>query len=120
VHYQAYAWLVGKPKAMKLVKSVRYKLPDWINKSGKVSGTAALQNKFCYSVEGDVDFGLLGHPAFATVELRDGGRFLASGIPNIPGPGNPDCSGGASSGASGGSSANQMVPQVIGQSAGRP
>ena len=91
VHYQAYVWLLGRPKALSRVKSVVYELPVWVGK-GPVTASA---KPFCYSVAGDVDFGFLGQhiadPVIATVTLRDGGQFKVAGLPNLPGQAHPDC-----------------------------
>ncbi|HEV8251017.1 MAG TPA: PASTA domain-containing protein [Gaiellaceae bacterium] len=92
VHYDAYAWLLGRQQALKRVKSVLYELPVWV---GKPPAKGAPKQPFCHAVSGDVDFGFLGQhsadPVVATVTLRTGKRFKVAGFPNLPGPAHPDC-----------------------------
>jgi uncharacterized membrane protein YgcG len=130
VQYEAYVWLLGRPNALKQVKSVLYELPVWV---GKTATTGAAQQPFCYAVAGQVDFGFLGQhsadPVIATVTLRSGDRFKTAGVPNLPGEAHPNCplnggggggggsgGGGGGSGGGGGGVTKRVVPDVVGQS----
>lgn len=143
VRYQAHVWLLGRPAALKRVKSVLYELPVWI---GKPPATGAVQQPFCYATTGQVDFGFLGQhsgdPVIATVNLRSGDRFKVVGFPNPAGEappqncplngssavsrggggGGPSGGGGSGGGGGGGGSTGgggvtyRIVPNVVGKS----
>lgn len=114
VDYRAQVWLFGRKGALKQVRAVRYVLPDWMGKAP----LAASRAPFCYSANGPVGVEAYGQnnwkPVKATVTLRNGGRFLTGGFPNVAGDAPSNCQGAGAAGQPH-SPIKEIVPDVVGQ-----